>query len=88
MRKEGARCGGGSPTGLKKREPCQRRHGSFLVPGVMFQIYLAEITRLIPAPLMGEGQGGSEIISRLYCINPPPPHPLPPGEGEFKAMDL
>jgi hypothetical protein len=49
----------------------------------MSQLYLA-LTWLVPSPLMGESQGGGEIISRLYCIIPP----LPPGEGLFKALDV
>jgi hypothetical protein len=46
------------------------------------------IIEAFSSPLMGEAQGGGKVIGRLYCIIPPPPNPLPPGEEEFKAMEL
>jgi hypothetical protein len=52
---------------------------------IAFQEYLKKVKPLVPSPLMGEGQGGGEVTCRLDCFIPPPPSPLPPGEGEFKG---
>jgi len=49
---------------------------------------LQKVSSLIPFPLMGEGWGGGEINILLHDLIPPPPNPLPPGEGEFDGWML